>query len=104
MNEPFNIVSEMLTEVKETEDAFIFQTLSDFAQTHYQLTVEKDELIKAIQLIRMMRENGTDISKPWTTATQQSAALRDAYDSGFNDGYEQKCIELMDYLIKENEK
>ena len=61
MNEPFNIVSEMLTKVTETEDAFIFQTLSDFAQTNYQLTVEKDELIKAIQLIRMMRENGTDI-------------------------------------------
>lgn len=41
MNEPFNIVSEMLTKVTETEDAFIFQTLSDFSQTHYQLTVEK---------------------------------------------------------------
>ena len=79
MNEPFNIVSEMLTKVTETEDAFIFQTLSDFAQIHYQLTVEKDELIKAIQLIRMTRENGTDISEPWTTATQQSAALRKAY-------------------------
>lgn len=100
MNEPFNIVGEMLTKVTETEDAFIFQTLSDFAQTHYQITVEKDELIKAIQLIRMMRENGTDISVPWTTATQQSEALGDAYDSGFRDGYERKCIELMDYLEK----
>ena len=56
MNEPFNIAGEMLSKVTETEDAFIFQTLSDFAQTHYQIIVEKDELIKAIQLIRMMRE------------------------------------------------
>lgn len=48
MNEPFNIVNEMLTKVKETEDAFIFQTLGDFAQTNYQITVEKDELVKAI--------------------------------------------------------
>ena len=100
MEKPFNLINEMLTKVTETEDAFIFQTLSDFAQTHYQLIVEKDELVKAIQLIRMMRENGTDISEPWTTATRQSAALRDAYDSGFRDGYEQKCIELMDYLEK----
>lgn len=104
MNEPFNIAGEMLSKVTETEDAFIFQTLSDFAQTHYQIIVEKDELIKAIQLIRMMRENGTDISEPWTTATQQSAVLGDAYISGFNDGYERKCIELMDYLKQENEE
>lgn len=98
MNEPFNIVGEMLTKVIETEDAFIFQTLSDFAQTHYQLTVEKDELIKAIQLIRMMRENGTDITEPWTTATRQSEALADAYDRGFEDGLNKKCEQLFEYL------
>ena len=104
MNDPFNIVNEMVTKVTETEDAFIFQTLSDFAQTHYQLTVEKDELIKAIQLIRMMRENGTDISEPWTTATQQSAALRNAYDRGFEDGLTKKYEELIEYLEKGEKK
>jgi hypothetical protein len=104
MNEPFNIESEMLTKVKETEDAFIFQTLSDFAQTHYQLVIEKDELIKAIQLIWMMRENGTDISKPWTTATQQSIALRNAYDRGFEDGLNKKREELIQYLEKGEKK
>lgn len=98
MNEPFNTVGEMLTKVTETEDAFIFQTLSDFTQTHYQLTVEKDELIKAIQLIRMMRENGTDITEPWTTATQQSEALADAYGRGFEDGLNKKCEQLFEYL------
>ena len=104
MNEPFNIVSEMLTKVTETEGAFIFQTLSDFAQTNYQFTVEKDELIKAIQLIRMMRENGTDISVPWPTATQQSAALGKAYDRGFEDGLTKKHEELIEYLEKGEKK
>ena len=104
MNDSFNILIEMLTKVTETEDTFIFQTLSDFAQTNYQHTVEKNELIKAIQLIRMMRENGTDISEPWTTATQQSAALRNAYDRGFEDGLTKKHEELIEYLEKGEKK
>lgn len=98
MNEPCNYINKILTEVEETEDAFIFRTLCDFSEIHYDVTVEKDELVKAIQLIRMMREHGDDIVDRWNTTTQQSAALRYAYDKGFKDGIEKERNRIKDRL------
>lgn len=37
----------------ETKDEFIFQVLSDFASDKYNVVIEKEELVRAIQLIRM---------------------------------------------------
>lgn len=81
-----NLVGDIATRVAETEDAFIFQTLSNFASTNYQITVDKDELVRAIQLIRMAKEYGPSIAERWTTATQQSEWYRYAYNRGFQDG------------------
>lgn len=55
----------------ETQDEFIFRTLSDFGVREYQIVVGKEELAKAIQLIRMYREYGRDIDQCWSTATQR---------------------------------
>ena len=35
--------------VTETQDAFIFQTLRDFAANQYQIVVEKQELMQAME-------------------------------------------------------
>lgn len=79
-------INKWTQEVTETQDAFIFHVLSDFAFMNYNITVEKDELIKAIQLIRMKREHGEDICRDWDTATKHTEFYREAYTKGFENG------------------
>ena len=98
MNEPYNYINKIVTEVEESRDAFIFHNLCDFSEMHYDITVEKDELVKAIQLIRMMREHGDDIADRWNTATHQSEALAYAYIRGVEDGIEKERNRIKDVL------
>ena len=85
-------------QVQETEDEFIFRTLSDFASDSYDIVVEKQELIQAIKLIRMYREAGFDIGERFTTATQQSEWYRHAYDKGLKDGVKKERERIMGIL------
>lgn len=87
-----------ITKAKETEDQFIFDTLNNFTREHYQITVEKDELVKAIQLVRIMREHNIDIRESYTTATHKKAALDDAYQRGLQDGIAIEHNRVMDIL------
>ena len=91
-------------EVTETQDAFIFQTFRDFAANQYQIVVEKQELIQAIQLIRMTREYGPSIGQRWTTATEQTAVLHREYLRGFQEGVDSAHQKFMDILegMKQN--
>ena len=82
----------------ETQDEFIFRTLSDFGAREYQIVVGKEELAKAIQLIRMYREYGRDIDQCWSTATQQSAFLSDAYRRGYQKGRDDEHNRVMNIL------
>ena len=90
--------------VTETQDSFIFQTLSDFAFTNYHIVVEKQELIRAIQLIRMAREYGPSIDQRWTTATEQTTVLHREYLRGFQEGVDSEHQKFMDILegMKQN--
>ena len=97
-------IGEVHTNFVEKEDSFIFQTLSDFASTNYQITVKKEELICAIQLIRMYRETGVDISERWVTATQQSEWCRHAYNRGFEDGIKKEHNRVMALLDSAKDK
>ena len=54
--EATNTVDNMVMQVRETRDEFIFSTLSNFASTNYNITVSKQELIMAIEFIRMCNE------------------------------------------------
>ena len=82
----FNIVDNMTMQVKETQDEFIFSTLSDFASTNYDITVNKKELIMAIQFIRMCNETGTDLRQYHSTATDGTELYRKGYNTGFDAG------------------
>ena len=82
----FNIVDNMTMQVKETQDEFIFSTLSDFASTNYDITVNKKELIMAIQFIRMCNETGTDLRQYHSTATEGTELYRKGYNTGFDAG------------------
>ena len=99
----FSITDKITMQVQETQDEFIFRTLQDFASDNFQISIEKDELIKAIQLIRMYRENGTSICESWTTATQNQLHLNNAYMRGFDDGVKKEHDRIMD-ILKEREE
>ena len=75
--------------VEETQDEFIFSTLSNFASMHYNITVDKKELIMAIQFIRMCNETGTDLRQYHNTATDGTELYRKWYDKGFEDGIQE---------------
>ena len=99
-----NVTSKIINQVCETEDSFIFQTLSDFASTNYQITVKKEELICAIRLIRMYRETGVNISERCVTATQQSEWYRHAYNRGFEDGIKKEHDRITSLLDNARDK
>ena len=93
-----NLAYKAVTQVQETQDEFIFQTLSNFAARECHIIVEKEELAKAIQLIRMYREYGRDIDQCWSTATQQSAVLSDAYRRGYQKGRDDEHNRVVNIL------
>jgi hypothetical protein len=99
-----NTYLNIATQVQETQDQFIFQTLSDFALNNYQITVEKEELMHAIQLIRMSREYGPSINERWITATKNAAELDRAYNKGLQDGIDKEHARVMAALNKMEEK
>lgn len=101
--DPSDFASKIITQVAETQEAFIFQTISDFASSNYQMIIEKEELTRAISLIRMSREHGPGIDVRWETATQQCAMLDEAYRRGFQDGIIKEHTRFMDILEGERE-
>ena len=98
------ISNKIAHQVQETEDEFMFKTLSDFAVDNYNIVVEKQELIQAIKLIRMYREAGFDIGERFTTATQQSELYMHAYDKGLKDGIKKEHDRVMDILNNFNKE
>lgn len=98
-----SLIETITTQVTETEDEFIFQTLSDYATKHYKIVVKKEELVRAIQLIRMSREYGPSIGERWTTATQNAAELNRAYIKGLQDGI-QEAHNRLENTFKEEKK
>ena len=87
--EIFKNVDNIVMQVKETQDEFIFSTLSDFASTNYNITVDKKELIMAIQFIRMCNETGTDLRQYYSTATNGTELYRKGYNTGFEAGIQE---------------
>ena len=84
--EMFKTVDNIVMQVKETQDEFIFSTLSDFTYMNYNITVDKQELIMAIQFIRMCNETGTDLRQYHSAATDGTELYRKGYNTGFDDG------------------
>ena len=71
---------------------------------NFNIVVEKEELVQAIHLIRMCKEHGPGIHERWTTATQQTTYLNDAYRRGFHDGITKEHDRIMSILEKEEKK
>lgn len=93
-----NYINKLSIQMEETQEAFIFRTISKFAADNYDTIIEKDELVKAIQLIRMSKEYGPSIDERWTTATEQSSMYREAYNRGYRDGVEKEHARISTFL------
>lgn len=91
-------ISRFAMGVTETQDQFIFETISNYAANNYKITIEKEEIVKAIQLIRMSKEYGPSIDERWATATEQSEALSRAYMRGYKAGVDSQYHKIMDIL------
>ena len=99
----FKTIGNIVMQVKETQDEFIFRTLRDFLDDETNIVVQKDELFKAISLLRMVEEHGPGIYQCWATATAQSAMLSDSYRRGFQDGVNKEHDRIMDILEERKE-
>ena len=106
MEDIYTTVREVSMQVQETEDAFIFNRLSDFVKDTMCIEVSKQEVIEAISLYRLKKEANekygcSNISDDWNTATAQSAYLHNAYMRGYQDGMSkaherfEKCLDEM---------
>ena len=97
--EATNTVDNMVMQVRETRDEFIFSTLSNFASTNYNITVDKQELIMAIEFIRMCNETGTDLRRYHNTALNGTELYRKGYNMGFEAGIQEVRNRLKEEII-----
>lgn len=91
--DPVQTISAKVTmEFTETEDAFIFDTINPFLKHHSHMEISKQELIEAIQIIRLRKEarekHGTYFSEycDLTSAKATVFELDNAYKRGVQDG------------------
>lgn len=82
-----NFINGVSTKVIETRDEFIFQTISSWIASNYQITVSKEMLSKAVALIKMMEDRGVDICE----ITGNEKILYDEYMRGYRKGYREGC-------------
>lgn len=73
--------------VNETKDQFIFSTIKDWAEDNFDIVIEKEELVYAIQLIRRLRAMGIDCNDYY-----------DAYTLGYEAGVEHEHRRVADIL------
>ena len=99
--EATNTVDNMVMQVRETRDEFIFSTLSNFASTNYNITVSKQELIMAIEFIRMCNKTGTDLRQYHNTALNGTELYRKGYDIGFEAGVQEVHNRLKEEIIND---
>lgn len=103
--DPFNPnewAEKIIREVNETEDEFIFSTIKPFINSVTNMVISKEELIRAISLIRLQREAsehfGVLISSDWDTATAQMHDLNEAFNRGFEAGRKKEKDKIKEIL------
>ena len=97
----FKTVDNIVMQVEETQDKFIFSTLSKYTMDNFNTVVEKEELIQAIHLIRMCNETGTDLRQYHNTALNRTELYRKGYNMGFEAGIQEVCNRLKEEIIND---
>ena len=95
-----DFINEISTKVTETRDEFIFQTISSWVTSNYQITISKEVLAKAVALIKMMEDHGVDICE----IADNAKILHDEYMRGYRKGYQEGCdviVGIVDGKVEE---
>lgn len=105
VNDMFSWTEKIIREVHEDEEKWIFETIKPFIGSVTDMEITKEELIRAISLIRLQREAsikfGVMISNDWNTAKEQCDGLTKAYLHGYDDGYSKCKNEIKEFINDE---
>lgn len=97
----------IIREVNETEDAFIFTSVKPFLDSISTFEIRKEELVRAVLLIRMQREAiekyGVILPNDFHSATELQTYLESAYRKGYEAG-RREGHNLIDEFYKEFKK
>lgn len=95
---PDEWTEKIVREVHETEDAFIFTSVKPFLDSILTFEIQKEELVRAVVLIRMQREAmekyGTTLPNDYLIAVNKKIELERVYEKGFEAGvrHEQRTV------------
>ena len=103
------MTNRILMQCNETDEEFIFSCIEPFVNSISEIEISKEELVEAVLLSRLKKEAlkkyGCHIlSNDLTTATEQMECFRDAYQKGYDAGYNraiEKYIQFMSQDLKE---
>lgn len=88
---------------EEKMEEFVFTIINNFAEEHYEMAIDKDEIVAAIQLIRMYKEHGIDIHEQSWRVAKLNSMLKEKYKEGYQDGQKDLRDKMTELLNKENE-
>lgn len=91
----------------ETEESFIFSTIDPFVKSLTDMEISKEELIAAVELIRMRKEAVNrydfDILSDRIRGAVMLQQLHRVYNTGFFDGYDKAREEAISFLSKKGD-
>lgn len=97
-----NLCEELVMKVNETEEEFIFATISPFVDGIAERHIPKKDLIGAILFLQIREKYlglyGIEIGLDWNTATKQLQELEKAYLRGYDDGirHARERVDILD--------
>lgn len=89
------VIDKIMMGVQETQEAFIFNTISPFVQGISSMEISKEELADAVMLLRICKEYGFDIHKRYNNIKQDAKALNEYYVRGYNDGVKKERARIL---------
>lgn len=94
------VIDKIMMGVQETQEAFIFNTISPFVQGISSMEISKEELADAVMLLRICKEHGFDIHERYNNIKQDAKALNEYYVRGYNDGVKKERARIIYELNK----
>ena len=79
----FDIVYQTQMQVKETQEQFIFKTISNWLVNNHNIIVDKQELVEAVEILRTIKKMNISLYD----LRSASNKLKMTYDKGYRDGY-----------------
>lgn len=84
------MIGKISSDVVETHEEFVFQTVNNWLSKNYMTVVSKKELVNAVTLLRTINECGLNI--------HQLLMFVNAYDEGYKEGRKRGRQDVMDEI------